>query len=375
MTPQLHPTTPCWCSTMRVAVQLPALSAHSTPSAQGTRTTTTSTTGALASRSWPTSTEEGTTTERGEGGWVGLWQGVGRGGVGWKDAPRDHGQGPRTWRRLYGRHVRNRPLHELLVNLFTATKPANMKSAATQLYSGFIFFSGEFVVWFSFFFLLFSHRAGPGLLWGRIKAVVRDMSSEFVLWLIVKTKPSLALVSHWRECFWDNTLSLSFTLSTWISLEQKHCHFIKCLLWCVFVSDSCYLRIGCHSCSKSGGAFLLSPPQPHPHPHLRSSNQPCLSLFSPNSQWCRWTTPAASPRREGHNQGRLSDIITQWIMAQKKPVRVVVEDNPLLYGPAQFDFHKHHLSTRWHCVRPFLYMRGFSNLLENACLSSVDSWV
>lgn len=31
--------------------------------------------------------------------------------------------------------------------------------------------------------------------------------------------------------------------------------------------------------------------------------------------------------------------------------------------------------TRWHCVRPFLYMWGFSNLVENACLSSVDSWI
>ncbi len=31
-------------------------------------------------------------------------------------------------------------------SLLTATEPANMTSAATQLYSGFIFFSGEFVV-------------------------------------------------------------------------------------------------------------------------------------------------------------------------------------------------------------------------------------
>lgn len=47
-------------------------------------------------------------------------------------------------------------------------------------------------------------------------------------------------------------------------------------------------------------------------------------------------------------------------------------DNLLLQGPAQFDFHNHHLSTRWHCVRPFLYMWGFSNSVQNACLSSVD---
>lgn len=32
------------------------------------------------------------------------------------------------------------------VRLLKATWPANMSSAATQLYSGFIFFSGEFVV-------------------------------------------------------------------------------------------------------------------------------------------------------------------------------------------------------------------------------------
>ncbi len=45
---------------------------------------TTSTTGALASRSWLTSTEEGTMTEGGAAGWVGLRQGSGEAGsVGW----------------------------------------------------------------------------------------------------------------------------------------------------------------------------------------------------------------------------------------------------------------------------------------------------
>lgn len=29
-------------------------------------------------------------------------------------------------------------------------------------------------------------------------------------------------------------------------------------------------------------------------------------------------------------------------------------------------------APRWQCVRPFLYMWGFYNLVENACLSSVD---
>ena len=109
-TPRLLPTTPCWCLTTRAAVQPPAQLARSTPSAQGTRTTTTSTTGALASRSWPTSTEEGTTTESGEGGWVGLRQGLGEAGpVGWtllettgRGRERDEGSG--------GRRVRNRPL-------------------------------------------------------------------------------------------------------------------------------------------------------------------------------------------------------------------------------------------------------------------------
>lgn len=87
-------------------------------------------------------------------------------------------------------------------------------------------------------------------------------------WLL-KTIPSLALVSHWRECFLGRcSRTLSFTLSTWISLEQKHCHFIKCLLWCVFVSDSCYLRIGCHSCSTvearspAASSALLKPALP-----------------------------------------------------------------------------------------------------------------
>lgn len=58
-TPQLLRMTPCWCLTMRAAALPPALSAPSTPPAQGTRTMTTSTTGVPASRSWPTCTEEG----------------------------------------------------------------------------------------------------------------------------------------------------------------------------------------------------------------------------------------------------------------------------------------------------------------------------
>ncbi len=111
-------------------------------------------------------------------------------------------------------------------------------------------------------------------------------------------------------------------------------------------------------------------------PLLLLSNQPCLSLSSSLSQRCRQTAPAASPKREEHNQGRLSDNIPQRITAQKKPIRVCCgEDTPSLQGPAQSDSHEHHLLTRWHCVRPFLYVWGFSNLVENACLSSVDSWV
>lgn len=155
--------------------------------------------------------EEETMTESGAGGWAGLRWGSGEAGSdGWmllvttgRGQEHDAGSMVDVW---------GTDPYMGCVSLLRATKPANMNSAATQLYSGFIFFSGEFVVWcffFSFlFFFLFSHLAGPGVLWGQIKEVVRDTSSEVVLWLIVKTKPSLALVSHWRECFFfGKTLS------------------------------------------------------------------------------------------------------------------------------------------------------------------------
>lgn len=105
-----------------------------------------------------------------------------------------------------------------------------------------------------------------------------------------------------------------------------------------------------------------------------------VTLVSP-SQWCRWTTPAAHPRGLGLNQGRLWELRTQWNTAQKKPICVVLgEDDPLLQGQVHFDFHEHHLSTQlkqhntvvW---GQFYNMWGFSNLVENACLSFVDSWV
>ena len=164
--------------------------------------------------------------------------------------------------------------------------------------------------------------------------------------------------------FFGKTLSdsLSFTLSTWISLEQKHCHFIKCLLWCVFVSDSCYLRIGCHSCSTVGARFpLVASPTPSPHPLSPALLRPALpiTLLSP-SQRCGRTTPAASPRREGRDQGRLSDMLTQWITVQKKPLRVVAGKTSLFSKDLlSLTFTSINPSTRWHCVRPFLYMWGF----------------
>lgn len=165
-TPQLLPTTPCWCSTTRAVVQPPALSARSTLPAQGTRTMTTSTTGALASRSWLTSTEEGTMTESGAGeGRVGLWQGSGEAGsVGWmplKTTGRAHKHDAGFTVDMWGMDA-----YMCCVSLLTATKPTNMNSAATQLYSGFIFFSGEFVVWcFLFLFVVLSPcwtRSSPG---------------------------------------------------------------------------------------------------------------------------------------------------------------------------------------------------------------------
>lgn len=58
-TPRLLRMIPCWFLTMRAVAPPPALSALSTPPARGTRTMTTSMTGAHASRSWLTCTGEG----------------------------------------------------------------------------------------------------------------------------------------------------------------------------------------------------------------------------------------------------------------------------------------------------------------------------
>lgn len=223
---------------------------------------------------------------------------------------------------------------------------------------------------FFFFFLLFSHRAGPGALWGWIKAVVRDTRVVNLCfdWFL-KTISCFSLTLK-RMFLGRRSLTLSFTLSTWISLEQKHCHFIKCLLWCVFVSDSCYLRIGCHSCSTVEARCLVA----HPLPALLRPALPVtLLLLSP---FTVVQTPSSQEGRTQPGQTIGYHNPMNYGLKEASNSRFLGEDNTsLLRGPAQFDFHKHHLSTRWRCVRPFLYIRGFSNLVENACLSSVDSWV
>lgn len=119
------PTTPCWCSTTRAAVQPLAPSARSTPAAQETRTTTTSTTGVLASRSWQISTGAETMTESGaEGcrtvhGCVGVVVG---------------GGAQKRWGRKSGRMYP----HMGCSSRLKATRPAAVNSALMQLYSGFM---------------------------------------------------------------------------------------------------------------------------------------------------------------------------------------------------------------------------------------------
>lgn len=152
------------------------------------------------------------------------------------------------------------------------------------------------------------------------------------------------------------SLTRSLTLSTWISLEQKHCHFIKCLLWCVFVSDSCYLRIGCRSCSTV--ETLFSPCHP---PSLPALLKPALtvSLLS-FSQWCTWTTPAASPRREGRNQGRLIRYHNPTKYSLKKATKSCYgEDHPLRTFSSITCQHNCSTSADFVWDRFYTYVGGF----------------
>lgn len=225
-------------------------------------------------------------------------------------------------------------------------------------------------MFFFFFFLLFSHRAGPRALWGWIKAVVRDTSSEFVLWLIFKTKPSLALVSHWRECFWEDALWLSLFHSVNLNfLRTEALSFYKVPFVVCFCIRLLLSQDRLPFMQYSGGAFSCrSPPcapqtSPACHSPLPFTE---VQMNNPSSQSQEGRT------QPGQTIGYHNPMNYGLKEANNSCCR---EDDTLLQGPAQFDFHKHHLSTRWHCVRPFLYMWGFSNLVENACLSSVDSWV
>ena len=276
-----------------------------------------------------------------------------RGRVGRTDAPGTRGHDAGSTVDMWGPDP-----HMGCVSVLTAAGPADMNPAAAQLYSGFIFFSGEFVVRC---FVLLSQLAGPGALWGQIKAVARNTSSEFVLWLIVKTEPSLALVSHWRECVQEDALwlSLSFTLSTWISLEQKHCHFYKVPFVVCFCIRLLLSQDRLPVVRYSGGTFARGPPAllkpalpvtllppPSPPPHSGADE----------------TTPAATPRREGHNQGGLSYIKTQ------RPDKEANESSrgrrqpssPRTCSVSQASPVDTTTDTHWLTgVRPFLYTWGF----------------
>lgn len=148
-----------------------------------------------------------------------------------------------------------------------------------------------------------------------------------------------------------------------------------------FVSDSCYLRIGCRSCS----TVETLPPFPVDHPP--TPPQTCAPQTGPACQspllfhsGAHETTPAASPRREGHSQGIPSDIVTQQIMAWRNPLRVARGKSTLFskglrWSPTFTLSTQLQRPTLTLCETIFIHVGGGSNLVENACLSSVDTQV
>lgn len=235
---------------------------------------------------------------------------------------------------------------------------------------------------FFFFFLLSPcwTRSSLGMNQGGRE---RGTHSEFVLWSIVKMKPSLALVSHWRECFFGfflarrsltlfHSVNLNFLRTEALSFYKVP--FVVCFCIRLLLSQDRlpYVQYG-------GGAFLFVVVALTPSP-LPPSLPPCAPQTSPACHSplpltvVQTNNPSSQSQEERTQPGQTIGYHNPVNHGPKEATKSCGEDNPLLQGPAQFDFHNH-LSTCWHCVRPFLYMWGFSNLVENACLSSVDSWV
>lgn len=137
------------------------------------------------------------------------------------------------------------------------------------------------------------------------------------------------------------SLTLSLTLSTWIFLRTEALSFYKVPFVVCFCIRLLLSQDRLPSVQYSGGAFSRRPPCAPPQ------TSPACHSPLPFHSGAHETTPAASPRREGHNQGRLSDIITQRNGLKRANKSCCGGRQPSSPRTCSvWLFTKHHLSTR-----------------------------
>ncbi len=221
MTPLLLPTTPCWCLTTRAAAPQRAPLAPWTPPALENRTTTTSMTGVLASKSWQTSTEEG---ERTEGGNSRKTEGNGEGQEGqlasrmfYREVVRQASK----WADYLSTKV---PLHatEASRGEDIALQPALDLCCNPQVFYGFLQY---FALWF--LQCCFVTPLGPprGSRWNRVATTNSRRAG-------IKKKKTSAHARFFVRFITKESSTHTFSLDLNFSRTEALL-LIKCLLWCV----------------------------------------------------------------------------------------------------------------------------------------------
>lgn len=224
MTPPLLPTTPCWCLTTRAAAPQRAPLAPWTPPAPENRTTTTSTTGVLASKSWQTSTEEG---ERTEGGNQRKTEGNGEGQEGQLASGMFYGEAVRQASDV-GRLSLNKSSSARYGGIETggyiALQPALDLCCNPQVFYGFLQY---FALWF--LQCCFVIPLGPprGSRWNRVATGTANSRRAGIQEAGGRACARFSVRFITRESS-THTFSLNLNFSRTEALL-----LIKCLLWCV----------------------------------------------------------------------------------------------------------------------------------------------
>lgn len=155
--------------------------------------------------------------------------------------------------------------------------PGLQTFAAMQLYSGFIFLSGEFIVW-RFLFCCSLTVLDPELSGDESRRLWETQVVNLCFnRLLKKMKPSLALVSHWRECFWEDALwlfhSVNLNFFRREALSFYKVPFVVCFCIGLLLSQDRLPFV------QYSGSTL--PPQPSTHPqHALLKSALPVTLFS-----------------------------------------------------------------------------------------------